>query len=940
MTSPAPDESDAPVDPALLDRLIAYDEAHQQGHPLELDASASPQEEQRWRRARTVLDLLHECQAVLEGTQEANLRASIVPVRNQVEETQVTPQLKGAVNAEQLEPPHQLGRYRIERELGFGGMSVVYLAHDPELKRAVAIKVLQSGEPNGLLRFYREAELLAALQHPNIVQVFERGRTANRPFLVMEYVDGASLKELLRAETLPPREACRLLALVARAVQAAHERGIIHRDLKPANILLTASGIPKVSDFGLARVLDEDSGLTQTSQTLGTPSYIAPEQVDKTIGAADARTDVYGLGAVLYQMLTGRPPFTGLLGFDVLNQVANDDPVPVRRLNPSAPRDLETVCLKCLEKQPRCRYPTALAVAEELERFLNNRPVQARPVSFIGRLARWRRRNPLVAVLAAILLVVVIGTCVALAALAGIAVQERNQARLAAQIAKISRDEARAAEKVARRERANALAAQQEASRQADIARAVSEFLQHDLLLQADPRIQEFRKEKPDPNLTVRQAMDRASARIGSRFADQPAVEAAVQQSIGQAYLGLGDPKAILHLNRAVALCDQLHDRNDYRRRAVLVLLGKAYHQHSRIGEGLIVYEEVLRLDRCELGPFHETTLESLRVVALMSVYVRPRDKALAMLKDVLQQAGEQQAGRARLLAVRCTIASILSGFGERAAAMVEVAHVVDALAAERDTLLRQLSFKEKLYLGNVLLRHDQAPLGGMISDEAIQELRVQFGKDHLQTLHGLQSVIAAHTQIGDFGPGIRLWPELLDGWRRKLGVDHPTTLDGYGNCITTMLLAAEWRRAESVSRDFLDIIRAQHPSDETRLVDTLNALAWSLLKQGKLMDAATPLEECNRLLAGRAKESFAHFVTRGLLGEAKSAGAVKDDAEELLVSSFHGMFRRQTEVPTLQRRWHLRTGADRLIAYYEAVGQASKAAEWRQRRDLFLQTK
>jgi serine/threonine protein kinase len=231
-----------------------------------------------------------------------------------------------------------------------------------------------------LKRFLGEAESVAALQDPHIVQVYESGQHGGLPFMALEFVGGGSLRNKLKGKPLPPREAARVVEQVARGIQSAHKIDIVHRDLKPGNVLLTSDGIPKITDFGLAKHQEGDaSGLTHTGTILGTPSYMAPEQArgdSKHVGPA---ADIYALGALLYECLTGRPPFQGPTPVDTVMQVVSNDPVPPTQLQPTTPRDLETICLKCLRKEPSHRYGSAAEVADDLQRFLSDRPILARP---------------------------------------------------------------------------------------------------------------------------------------------------------------------------------------------------------------------------------------------------------------------------------------------------------------------------------------------------------------------------------------------------------------------------------------------------------------------------------------------------------------------------------------------------------------------------------
>jgi WD40 repeat protein/predicted Ser/Thr protein kinase len=310
--------------------------------------------------------------------------------------------------------------YEILQLLGRGGMGVVYKARQVQLDRLVALKMIRAGahaSPQEMYRFESEARAVAQLQHPNIVQVYDVGQREGRMFFALELVEGGSLQARLNGAPLPPRNAAEMTHVLAGAVHFAHEKGIIHRDLKPANVLLMPDGAPKITDFGLAKSLHEDDSQTQTGAVLGTPSYMSPEQaqgLSRDIGPA---ADVYSLGAIFYELLTGRPPFRGQTTMDTLNQVQHTEPVPPRRLQPAIPPDLETICLKCLRKEPGKRYDSAAALAEDLRRFLNREPIKARPVGVSERLVKWARRRPAVAGLLAVLALVVVAALCGLTAL-------------------------------------------------------------------------------------------------------------------------------------------------------------------------------------------------------------------------------------------------------------------------------------------------------------------------------------------------------------------------------------------------------------------------------------------------------------------------------------------------------------------------------------------
>jgi serine/threonine protein kinase/thioredoxin-like negative regulator of GroEL len=306
------------------------------------------------------------------------------------------------------------GDYELLEEIGRGGQGVVYRAHQKSLNRTVALKVIGLGPwttETHLKRFRREAEAAAKLEHPNIVPIHEVGEQDGQCYFSMNFIEGGQLDEVVRRTPISIRQAAELIAKIARTVQYAHEHGILHRDIKSGNILLDAKGAPHLTDFGLARLVEAESTVTRTLDVMGTPSYMAPEQAAGEHSRISKATDVYGLGAVLYQLLTGQPPFAGGATYETIRLLRDTDPRPPRLLNPKVDRELSTICLKCLEKDPQRRYSSALALAEDLEHWLKHEPIQAKPSGFFTHSRKWVRRNPSSALFAASL--------IALAAAAG-----------------------------------------------------------------------------------------------------------------------------------------------------------------------------------------------------------------------------------------------------------------------------------------------------------------------------------------------------------------------------------------------------------------------------------------------------------------------------------------------------------------------------------------
>src|SRR5262245_665030 len=353
--------------PEIIDLLVDWEEQRQAGRRLSAEQlcpdDPSLQAELRQRIAR----------------REQLLGIFDMPTLGATEPAAVAPALP------------QVAGYELLEVLGRGGMGVVYKARQLGLNRIVALKMVLAGanaSPQDLSRFRAEAEAVAQLAHPNIVQIYEIGEQAGCPFLALEYVGGGSLAQQLDGTPLAPKQAAQMVQSLARAVQHAHEKGIVHRDLKPANVLLSAEGTPKIADFGLAKRADSNQAHTLTGTILGSPSYMAPEQAEGATDKIGPATDVYALGVILYEMLTGRPPFKGSTLIETIEQVREHDPVPPRFLLPKTPRDLETICLKCLEKSPHRRYASAAELADDLRSFLRDEPINAQSLTLFDQVAR------------------------------------------------------------------------------------------------------------------------------------------------------------------------------------------------------------------------------------------------------------------------------------------------------------------------------------------------------------------------------------------------------------------------------------------------------------------------------------------------------------------------------------------------------------------------
>ena len=513
--------------------------------------------------------------------------------------------------------------YEVGEELGRGGMGVVFRAVQLALNRPVALKVVRSGAlvtEAERRRFRNEAEAVALLDHPHIVPIYEVGERRGQPFFSMRLIAGTGLDKRLDAFADHPRAAARLVARAAGAVHHAHLRGVLHRDLKPANILIDEHGEPHVTDFGLARRLDADCALTQSDVLIGTPSYMSPEQARGGRSDLTTATDVYGLGTFLYALLTGRAPFSGDSLADTLDLVRAQPPEFPSRLRAGVPRDLEVICLKCLEKDPKRRYASAQDLADDLERWLRGEPIAARPVGRAARAWMWCRRNPVPAALSALLAgALVVGS-------AGV-----TYLWLKREAAYAAKDE-------------------------------VNDFLARRILGEASTDVN-----PRSADVTVVELLDRASLTLGGTFQDQPEVEAALRETIGRAYTSLGQyTQAEPHLRTAVRLdTEWLGPRHRATLRAVNEL-GRALDPTK--AEPLL--RENLRTCRRVLGANDQVTLDAVGLLGALLHRRGRTGEAEPLLRECLAgRRATQRAGHAEILRATYALSLLLRDRGRFAEA-------------------------------------------------------------------------------------------------------------------------------------------------------------------------------------------------------------------------------------------------------------------------------
>jgi WD40 repeat protein/serine/threonine protein kinase len=485
--SVTPDEPSSSREERVNEAIAAYLEAVEQGESLEKFLAEHP-------------DIAPDLNSFIANQAQFQQDAgSLLPVPTPAEAG--TPTDQPTVTFQQRGVPSPMdvlryfGDYELIEEIARGGMGVVYKARQVTLNRIVAVKMILGGRlagPEDVERFHVEAEAAAQLDHPGIVPIYEVGEHDGQHYFSMGFVDGQSLSKRVADGPLPAREAVGIVKVVAEAVHYAHEKGVIHRDLKPGNILLDKNGQPRVTDFGLAKLMESGSNLTGTGQILGTPNYMPPEQAAAQVSAVGRLSDVYSLGAILYCLLSARPPFQSANPLETLLQVQKQEPVPPRQLNPNIPLDLDTIVLKCLDKAPTRRFASAKALAEELQRYLDGRPILARPVGRLERFRRWCRREPIVAGLsAAVAAALVVGTAVS----AFFAVEESNRATSEAsarQDEAIQRREAVKQTRIALAASKEAKEAQENEKVQAESALQKARELRHSLYLADMNRIEEY----------------------------------------------------------------------------------------------------------------------------------------------------------------------------------------------------------------------------------------------------------------------------------------------------------------------------------------------------------------------------------------------------------------------------------------------------------------
>ena len=832
-----------------------------------------------------------------------------------------------------LEPEAPEG-YELMRELGAGATATVWLARECKLDRLVALKLIAPSADRRLIeRLIREGQAVARLRHPNIVAVHAMSAARRPAYLAMDFVEGGDLRQRLARSLPSPRDAAELVRKLADALAHAHTNAVLHRDIKPSNVLLDGAGEPRLADFGLAAPLEGGGDLTLPGQVAGTAAYLAPELLAGADRASPA-SDLYSVGALLYECLTGRAPFVGDSSAAIFAQIPAIEPPAPRLLRPEITRDLETICLKCLEKIPSRRYLSATALRDDLGRYLRGEPIFARPVGPVGKTVRWCRRHPSTAAFAglaaALLLSLAIGGPIVALRLA------HAQARAATEAAS---------------------------------SRAVNEFLQQELLAQAAPENQ------PDRELTLRTVLDRAAEKIDGHFKDQPLVEADIRATLADSHYSLGD---------FAASHKQWQRVRELRRQALGADHAKTLHAGAHLvealrAEGSYAEAEKLSLEVTQamqrvLGADHSFTLSARNSLALVYSDAGKYSAAETIYVELLDHY--RRLGR---MEDRDAL-TLLNNLGltyDRLGRLAEAQRCyIDALRLRRRVLgddhpstlttMNNLAFE---YLHDGKLADAKA-----LNAEALERNQRVRGSDHPATLLAMRCLALIATDLGDLKTAEETNLQVLAIQRRKLGARHPDALATMSSLAA--LYRSQDRAAESseLNRQTLELRQEVLGSDHPSTLGSMAQLAESDRDLGRLTEAhataAASLATCERvhgpnsaltlqaaqifgsilLLEGRAAEAeplFRRFlaveskaprsrwrfaVAQSQLGQALTMLQRHEEAEAPLLAGYAGLMKTASYMPPA-RSQEITRAFDRISQLYREWNQPAKAQAWAERR-------
>jgi tetratricopeptide (TPR) repeat protein len=846
-------------------------------------------------------------------------------------------------------PPAAIGRYRIIRLLGEGGMGAVYEAEQEKPRRTVALKVIKPGSaaPALLRRFEQESQALGRLQHPGIAQIHEAGTADSgfgpQPYFAMEFIRGETLLRYAEAHQLSICQRLEVMAKVCDAVHHAHQRGIIHRDLKPGNILVDESGQPKVLDFGVARATDSDTQATDQTdvgQIVGTLAYMSPEQVLGDPLELDTRSDVYALGIILYELLAGQPPYKVSRHLpEAAQTIREEDAAPLSSISRAYRGDIETIVAKALEKDKGRRYASAAGMAEDIRRYLNDEPIMARPPSATYLLRKFARRHR--ALMAG-------GAAVFVVLIAGIIASTLEATR------------ARRAEQVALRESAT--------------VEAVNDFLQHDLLAQASASVQAQPDTKPDPDLKVRTALDRAAARITGKFAKQPLVEASIRQTIGNSYRDLGlFAQAQQQMERALELRQRVLSERHHDTLITMHGLAEVYSYQGGYAKAETLLIHTLELERRVLGEEHRDTLDTMDLLAQLyddeGKYAQAEPLFIKGLNARRRTLGEEHPDT---LAAMSNLATDYWNQGKYVQAeplwtkALEVRRRVQG--DEHPDTLTGMNNVATLYQSQGRYAEAEPPL-----TKVLEVQRRVLGDEHRSTLNTMNNLAVNYGFQGKYAQAEPLFTKLVEAQRQALGGEHPDTLNSMSNL--TMLYVYEGKYAQAEPRftkllevdrhalgeghpytlitmnnlallyryqgkyaqaeplyiKLLDLQRRVLGAGHPRRLASMNDLSLLYLNQGKDTQAGALLREALNSYEEAKTKTWVRYNCESLLGASLAGQKKYAEAEPLLLSGYEGMTQRIGTIPAASR-FRLEQAGKQIVALYQKWGKPEKAAEWREK--------
>ncbi len=684
----------------------------------------------------------------------------------------------------------RISQFELIDRLGMGAFGTVWKARDTELGRTVAVKVPRRGSLDSIEteKFLREARSMAQLRHPNIVPVHEVGRENGTLYIVSDFIRGVPLSEMMADSRMSFREAVKLLIKVAGALHHAHEKGIIHRDLKPQNIMIDDAGEPHLMDFGLAKREAGEVTMTCDGEVLGTPAYMSPEQARGESHKVDRTSDLYSLGVILFQLLTGELPFRGTAQM-LIHKVINDEPPSPRRLDNRVPKDLETVCLKAMAKEPRRRYQTACALSEDLQCFLDGKAILARPLGNVERLMRWCTRNPTTAALtAAVVLLILAGTGTS-TLLAISYARARNRAETA---------------------RKDSVRHEQEAITQAKVANETLSFLIDGILSRADPEIE------PSRDITLREAVDRAAQNLINRPFESLEVDIQVRTALGKVFFGLGEYTRSRDLfSEVYQIARENLGESHPAAMTALDQLGKAYIYLEEFADAERVLRNAYELQMRSLGPEHEDTVHSYAKLGDLYWKEGKLHQALEITKKVL-------AIRRRLWGdeYESTLVS-MNGLGllyleldrpEESLVLFEQAEQI-ARRTLGENHTSTLVYKHNRALAcTALKRWSEART---LFSECLSKNQEVLGINHLGTLQSEFCLARVLYNVGEFDEARERFDSILARLGPGIPRDHSfrgAVLLGLGKCLTAL---DEYQLAEETLQDAGALLRKLGPSHQ-----------------------------------------------------------------------------------------------------------------------------